>query len=89
MDNKLIIDVLFNRSATKPTIPNKLAKIKDYLAINCKFYYNSVLFIGGQNVDNQNQSVSRFEITLDPDRECKENVLLQFNKTFKDHKILY
>ena len=64
MDTKLIIDVLFNRSAIKPTIPNKLAKIKDYLAIHTEHYYNFVLFTGGSKVKEQNSSVSRFEIEI-------------------------
>jgi len=89
METKLKIDVLFNRSDIKPTIPNKLAKIKDYLAINTKLYFNSVLFIGGSDIDKQNTSVSRFEINIDPETETKENVILQFKKTFKDNKIIF
>ena len=88
MDTKLIIDVLFNRSAIKPTIPNKLAKIKDYLAIHTEHYYNFVLFTGGSKVKEQNSSVSRFEIEINDNTETKDNIINQFKKTFKDNKII-
>jgi hypothetical protein len=87
MKTKLIIDVLFNRSAIKPTIPNKLAKIKDYLAINTEHYYNYVMFTGGSKVDQQNTSVSRFEITINENTETIDNIFNQFLITFKGNKI--
>ena len=88
MKNKLIIDVLFNRSAIKPTIPNKLAKIKDYLAINIEHYFNYVMFTGGSKVDQQNSSVSRFEIEINDNTETKDNIIDQLKKTFNDNKII-
>ena len=33
---KLEIDIFFNRNATSPLIPNKIAQIKDYLSIKLK-----------------------------------------------------
>ena len=88
MENKLIIDVLFNRSAIKPTIPNKLAKIKDYLAIHTENYYNYVMFTGGSKVDEQNTSVSRFEININDNTETIDNIYNQFLVTFKGNKII-
>ena len=88
MKTKLIIDILFNRSAIKPTIPNKLAKIKDYLAIHTEHYYNYVMFTGGSKVDQQNTSVSRFEIEINDNTETKDNIINQYKKTFKDNKII-
>ena len=80
---KLEIDVLFNRNATTPTIPNKIAKIKDYLSINAAQYYNSIKFAGGYEVKDQMQSVANFVIfTSDPD-----DIKNKFLSIFKDQDV--
>tara|TARA_R110002020_G_C16044070_1_gene753960 strand:- start:56 stop:355 length:300 start_codon:yes stop_codon:yes gene_type:complete len=80
---KLEVDVLFNRNAITPTIPNKIAKIKDYLSINAAQYYNSIKFCGGYEVKDQTQSVANFVIfTEDP-----EKVRLKFISVFSDQSV--
>ena len=80
---KLEIDIFFNRNATSPLIPNKIAQIKDYLTINSKLYYNSVKFVGGSNVELQNQSVANFVIFTDN----QEQIKMQFIDIFKSYPL--
>tara|TARA_R110002050_G_scaffold242595_1_gene378970 strand:- start:244 stop:546 length:303 start_codon:yes stop_codon:yes gene_type:complete len=80
---KLEIDIFFNRNATSPLIPNKIAQIKDYLSINSPIYYNSVKFVGGYKIEEQNQSVANFVIFTDNQEEIKK----QFITIFKSYPL--
>lgn len=80
---KLEIDIFFNRNASSPLIPNKIAQIKDYLSINCPMYYNSVKFVGGNTIQEQNQSVANFVIFTDNHEQIKT----KFISIFKDYPL--
>jgi len=69
--NQIDISIVFNRHATSPTIPNKIANAKEYLSINAPLYFNSIHFVGGANTSEQGQSVSRFQVYTNTPQDVK------------------
>jgi hypothetical protein len=69
---KLEFDIYFDRNFHTATIPNKIAKLKDYLSLNAPKYYNSLKFVGGYEVNQQYQTVSNFVIFCNSDKLQKE-----------------
>jgi hypothetical protein len=83
---KLEFDIYFDRNFHTATIPNKIAKLKDFLGLHAPRYYNSLKFVGGYEIEQQYQTVSNFVIFLDS-KDLENNIIDQVKNIFNNQDV--